>query len=504
LTDRAAPGDGRVENAAALRPHRRGSGIYLLGSFTSQACALIRYTVLARMLGPEQLGLAATLVLTAQFFESLTESGSDRLLIQDPDGDAPDVQRLVQLVFVGRGCLTAAALALIAAPVSLLLGGATLVPGFLLLALSPLIAGFLHLDMRRDQRFQDFRAEGWGMVASELAGIVVTIAGCMLLRTFMAVPFGLVVRSAVIVLTSHIRAGRTYEIGLARAFLPKLTAFALPLMANGLLLFGTGQGDRVLIGGRLGLVELGFYSATILLIFYPSAMIQRFLTTIGLPRIARDHANPDQQDHHIRELLGVIALIAMAMTIGFSVVAGPASRIMYGLKYRQSDVTIALVGVLQATRFMRTFPVVTALALGRSSVVLAGTVAALSGWPLALLGMATLGGLNGLITGFIMGEALALILATGLADRRHIGRNFSVILMFVAVCGLVLGWRVELETPSAIGLGGLTIASLVAAGWILPAQAATVRGFLAAIRAWAQMSRQRLGGWPGLKRGMPP
>ncbi|MBS0489219.1 MAG: oligosaccharide flippase family protein, partial [Proteobacteria bacterium] len=64
---------------------------------------MARYTIMARLLGPEQLGLAALLILTSSFFESVSDNGSDRFMIQDPDGDKPEVQKLVQLVFVGRG-----------------------------------------------------------------------------------------------------------------------------------------------------------------------------------------------------------------------------------------------------------------------------------------------------------------------------------------------------------------------------------------------------------------
>ena len=84
--------------AAASGQGRKGSKAFLFASLTAQACALLRYILLARLLGPEQLGLAVALILTAQFFESVTDSGGDRFLVQDAQGDDPAVQRLVHLV----------------------------------------------------------------------------------------------------------------------------------------------------------------------------------------------------------------------------------------------------------------------------------------------------------------------------------------------------------------------------------------------------------------------
>jgi O-antigen/teichoic acid export membrane protein len=44
---------------AARLPRRRGAKIYLAGSVVGQMCALLRYTLLARLLGPHELGLVA-------------------------------------------------------------------------------------------------------------------------------------------------------------------------------------------------------------------------------------------------------------------------------------------------------------------------------------------------------------------------------------------------------------------------------------------------------------
>ena len=88
--------------AAEPGPPRRGTKAFLAASGVAQLCALARYTVLARLLGPEQLGLAAILILTAQFFESVTDSGSDRFLVQDRGGNDPALLRLTHPVSLAR------------------------------------------------------------------------------------------------------------------------------------------------------------------------------------------------------------------------------------------------------------------------------------------------------------------------------------------------------------------------------------------------------------------
>ena len=111
--------------AAEPGPPRRGTKAFLAASGVAQICALARYTVLARLLGPEQLGLAAILILTAQFFESVTDSGSDRFLVQDRGGDDPALLRLTHLVSLGRGLVIAGPLILLAGPLASLSGAPT-------------------------------------------------------------------------------------------------------------------------------------------------------------------------------------------------------------------------------------------------------------------------------------------------------------------------------------------------------------------------------------------
>ena len=86
-----------------MPPERRGARGYFAASAISQVCALLRYVLLARLLGPEQLGFAAALMLTGSFFDLISDTGGDRFLIQDKDGDQASAQSLVQHVLVVRG-----------------------------------------------------------------------------------------------------------------------------------------------------------------------------------------------------------------------------------------------------------------------------------------------------------------------------------------------------------------------------------------------------------------
>jgi O-antigen/teichoic acid export membrane protein len=455
-------------NGTAQRPARRGSKAYLVASFAAQLCALARYTLLARLLGPEQLGIAVALILTAQFFEAVTESGGDRFLVQDRQGDEPDVQRLVHLVSLLRGLLCAAALAALSVPLARFYGEPALRTGFLLLAAVPLIVGCSHLDYRRIQRRSDFRGETRALLASELASLVVTGIAAFLTRDFTAILYGLVTRSAVIVLVSHMTSERRYGAGFVRAHSRRLAAFGIPLMLNGILLFLGSQGDRLLIGKQVGLTELGHYSAALLLILYPSSALQRFLTAFHLPLISAPDSSA-QRAAAADRLGGRTMLLALAMMLGYALLAPAVITLFFGPQFAIPHMLVALIGILQSLRFLRLWPVTAALSIGRSGLVLASNLVRLLALPLAILSHNQGLGLEGIVIAFALAELLALLITLPLLNRLLAQRllvNTDRVLLFTLIGAAAVAWASPQAQESAQRASALAALSLGLLLWL--------------------------------------
>ncbi len=447
------------------RPKRRGANVYLAGAVIGQACALLRYTLLARLLGPQQLGLVATLILVSNFFELVSDTGSDRFLVQDPEGDEPAVQKMVQLVFLGRGAFMAVGLALFAWPVSQFYHEPALVAGLAILGLSPFLGGLMHLDTRRFQRRHDFRAEGIGMVASELLGLAATVVAAYLTRDYTAVLYGLITRSLVQALVSHLRAERPYRLAYDPTIARRLRKFSGPLIANGVLMFMSGQSDRLMISSLVGLVALGHYSAVLLLVLYPTAALGRYFIGIHLPLVSP--VSPKPTTGSPPDLVGGRGLLlSLAIVAGFALVAPLAVRILYGAKFAEAPLLVALVGVLQTARFIRNWPTVLALGMGQSRIVMFNNFARMAGIPAGLLGLATIGGVAGVVSGIILGEFAALVTAIVLLNRARGVRwthDFDRIIVFALGCALVLGLAASVQTRWTPGL------ILIAPGLLLTA-----------------------------------
>lgn len=470
--------DPQIESRPRKLPPRRGGRMYMVSTVTAQICALARYTVLARVLGPTELGLAATLILTVSFFELISDTGSDRFLIQNRDAEDPDAQKLTHYVAVTRGFLIGAVLILFAAQLAALFNSRALTMGFVALAAYPVIFGFRHLDYRRFQRDNDFRAESWVSLLGEVGSLLGTVIATFVMRSFAAIVVGFIVRALIMVVVSHVMASRPYRVGMARQHGPALRRFALPLMANGVLMFAGMQGDRVMTAHLVGVKELGQYSAALLMIFYPLSFIQRWLAGTSFPQIAAAQHHPENFDSVADNIAAKTVLIGVTVAAGYALVGSLACTLIYGAKFSQPAWLIGLIAMFQMFRFARVWPTNIALGAGKSGVVLANNIFRLSAIPLALVGVSMFDHLGAVVGAYAIGENIALVAALLLVNRargRPLFQDFDRALMLWLVCADIIAFNMALLMRSpliAVTATAMTFATLY---WIARRDRALLR-----------------------------
>lgn len=447
-------------------PPPSGRKVYFGALVVAQFAALLRYVVLARLLGPEQVGLAAIIVLTAQFFDSITDTGNDRFLIQDREGGSRGALNLVHLVAIAKGVGIAFVLMALAAPIADFAGAPQLTETLRVLAIVPLLTGFTNFDFRLAQRHHKFAPEAMVLLTSEVTGLVVTLGAAIILRDFSAILYGLAARAAAVVLASHVAASCRYGFGYSPALARRLWRFGAPLILNGLLLFIATQSDRIIISRMLGLEELGRYSILILLVYYPVGMLMRFLTALFLPKIA-EHIDSPQQLISAANMLGSTnLLLAVGICIGFAFVVPPLLPVIFGPAFEQPPLNVALVGILMAIRLMKVSPTTVALGTAGTWIVVINNVLRLSGVIVAIAGVVLFGGLAGVVAGLIVGEMVANIAATLLVNGTAnwpLTRELDRYALFGGVAGsLVLGALAVEEGRWFLELGAAVLSSIIA------------------------------------------
>lgn len=420
-----------------------GRRLTLYASIAIQVFALVRNVAVARLLGPEEFGIAAIIILTIAFLDSFSNAGSQNLLVQAKDEDGGPLLAAAHAVSLWRGAATAVLLVLSAGPIAAVFGIELSPMAFYLVALSSLVSGLAHRGVRFVQRDGDFRPDSITQVSANFAAMVVAIPVAMLTHSHIAIVAGLLARSVVTVVVSHLMATQPYKVSWERSSLRRYWTFGWPLLINAPLLFFSAQADRLFISKELGATSLGVYSAVLVLISSPCIAILRWLGTIYMPTLAKFYHKTGsfEQTGPVYNYTVLMLFFGLAMFVGFATIGGTAVHILYGEKFRTSSELIALIGCLQVFRFLRSWPSTLALSAAANEGILISTVIRLIALPIGLAGLYLLGGLPGLVIGFIIGEGLALVVSLVILNYQtnRVRRDgVASTLLFLTFAGLVV------------------------------------------------------------------
>lgn len=276
----------------SARRYLKGGLLLSGGSVLSAACSFARNIIIARLISVEDFGIAATFAMTMSLIEMASNLALDRLLVQAPDGHAPRMLATAHAFQVFRGVLSAIALFALAGPVAALFDIPEVVWTFQLIAMVPLIRSFTHLDAACQQREMRFGASVW---LDTVPQVVTTLAAAPLAlwlgdyRVMLVIVLGQV---AMMTLVSHLVAERPYRWAWDRQIIGRMLRFGWPLLIDGVLIFATFHGEKVIVGSAFEMEQLGWYCAALTIVMPPSLLLSNVLTKVLLPTLARsqDHA----------------------------------------------------------------------------------------------------------------------------------------------------------------------------------------------------------------------
>ena len=368
----------------------------------NEVAALGRSLVLARMLGPDELGRAMLLALTLRLVEMASDIGIERLLSQAPDGDDPRFQANLQGAVLIRGLAMTGLLMAIAWPMTLGFDGGPSATSYALLALVPALRSVLHLDHRRFERTFDYR--GLAVVDGLSAALMLLSAPLItwIVGDHTAILWICVVQAGSAVVLSHLVARRRYALRFERAEMARMWSFGAPLILNALLMFVTFQADRLIVAGWFTWAEVGIYGVALQLALLPALIVGRAATSLLAPKFRLALAAGRLAEEALPVLRTYLGLAAL-FTLAYGLAAGPVITAIYGPAFETPPLQLWAFGLAAGLRILRTPLTQMAVAMGRTGdparanlvralFVLPALAAAMLGLPLAALALCAAAG----------------------------------------------------------------------------------------------------------------
>jgi len=397
----------------------KGAAALSAGQALSQGLSFVRNVIVARLISPENFGIAATFAITVSLLDMISDLAADKLLIQARDGDDENLQATAQLWQFTRGIVSAVLIAAVAWPMASLFKVPQARWAFYWLALVPLLRGCVHLDIKRLQRHMRFSPQVLTEVGSQAVVVVVAWPLAYWLRSYSAMLWLVITQEAALAVLSHVLAERPYRWQYHRAQARRLVAFGWPLLLNGLLLFAIFQGDRLVVGSNYSMTDLGIYSAALTLAMAPSMFVGGIVVSIMLPLLS---AAQDDRPRFLRRYMLCVDMLTMlggALAILFLCIGPMLLSTLFGVGYAAGGLFLVLLGIAFSARLLRVGPTAAALALGDTQNSMWANVCRLAGVGAALaLGLAH-ASLIWIPVASIAGELLALAAALVRLARCH-------------------------------------------------------------------------------------
>ncbi len=397
----------------------RSSAAVFAAQLTGEVLGLLRNIILARLLGPAEMGVCAILALTLSLLDMLSDIGPDRLLIQAEDGDAPQFQNTAQAILAVRGVISTVLLVLLSYSVAHLLGSPeaqwqVAVIGFILF-----VRSVQNLDLKRFQRTSRFKPQVIADLSASVAATVTVLCVAPFVRNAWVFVLAGGVQAGVLAIVSHALAERPYRFAYDRGIARRLFIFGWPLALNSLLMFGAMQGDRLIVFASATKADLGRYSVAIQLSLIPVLVLARVVSTLCLPVLSREQSNQAAFNFRLRQAGSLLGSLALAFSLGFLFLGGVVLRVLYGAEYSISPVLLAWLAVMQGIRLLRTLPSIAAMSRADSLNPLISNVLRLLGIAGALVALKMGGGMEAIAAAGSAGELAALVGSILLLHQRH-------------------------------------------------------------------------------------
>lgn len=443
--------------------------LLVTGNATTSLITLARNLIVARLISVEDYGVAATFALTMAVVEMASHLGLQQLMVQDRAGDDPALQRGLQGFNLLRGLISGLLLLVLAHPLALFLGIPEVAWAYQVMALVPVARGLMHFDVERYKRAMRF---GPAVLVELMPAALSVLAIWPLERLFgdwRVMLYAILGQVALMLVASHLLAERPYRPSFDRAVMGKGLRFGWPLLLNGVLLFASMHGEKLVVGREVGMAALGLFAMGFTLTLTPTLVLARSTQALFLTPLSRAQDEPARFDPLAHA--AVQSGLANGLFVAVAVAAiGPSFvMLVLGAKYAALVPLITWLGILQAVRVFKTGAVTAAIARGRTGVAtlsnLPRMVSLGASWA-ALIGGADLLTVVLIATaGEAAGFALSLVLLrrwVGVGLRPLLGPVLAAAAVLLAVAAHALWLVPEGATAQVLGAAGCAAALTMA------------------------------------------
>lgn len=413
------------------------------GNVTASALLFLRNIVVARLISPEDYGIAATFAMVMSVVEMASQISMHQLIVQDDEGDDPALQASLQGFHLLRITGTSVIMLIVAGALARFMGIPDLGWAFQVLALPRFVQGLLHFDIYRMQRSMSYRPLMAVYVFTPALGLALIFPLVWWFGDYRVMLYSIVFQEIGRTAISHMVANRPYRLAFDISVFRRAFHFGWPLLLNSILMFFAFNGEKVIVGREMGMAQLAPYAMAVTLTLTPALLFSRVLEALFVPRLSalkNDPARFTPLAYGTMQATIATGLLTIALAVG---VFAPLTPYVLGERYASMIPLLYWLSLLQALRDAKAVSLVS-LARARTRNDMMTNVFRVGALPIAW--WAAVQGAGPLVIIWIAIPAELLAMAVGLHLIRSTVRisirpllpGYAVFLVFLALFGLHL------------------------------------------------------------------
>jgi len=279
-------------------------------------------------------------------------------------------------------------------------------------------------------------------------------------------------QAAIALGVSHLVAERAYRVALDQGYLARFVRFGWPIWLSAFPLVAVYQGDRMIVGGLLGIEELASYTVAFMITMVPGLIAARIGNALMLPLLSEVRAHPLLFQHRYAMMIEMITVLAAAYLIFFTAAGGSLLPIVFGPNYDGLASIVGCLAAMWALRMLQAPPGMALMARGDTEPLLIAGLVRATGLSLSI---------SAINLGYgLLGAAFAGVLAEGLSLTYIVSRTAAqtIVPWRISAIAVMLLFAAAAIGPSlAILLHGAPITLIVLA--VLASVAMFAAGLLA-------------------------
>jgi lipopolysaccharide exporter len=329
---------------------RSGISWNVSSSLVGQFIGFVRSVTLARLLAPEDFGLFTMALTIVAAANALTTIGLDRTIIANKFETRDELKRHLDTVWsaeISRNVVIALLVSVSAFPTARFYGQTQLKLIIPVLACANLVQGLQNIGLVLLRKEISFGRIFWFELATNLAGVALTLALAAVLHDVWALVFGMLLTTALGTVLSYVFHPYRPSLKFDRVALERAADFGKFAIVFAVASYVSNMADNIIVGRLLGTAALGNYSLAFNIASAPIVVVIFSLTAVLLPAYAEINSqDPTQLEPAFTKAFNLTLVIMLAIALPFFLFAEQIVQLLFGRRWTTAGSVLTILALV--------------------------------------------------------------------------------------------------------------------------------------------------------------